>query len=485
MRIWKTITIGEFLKERPDRIKHEDANQLLLQRIKKIDFSGNIHLADKTETKTTMIVVKQGDLVISGINVEKGAIAVYEDNEDVLATIHYSSYEFDEQIIDIDFLKWFLMSTVFMDVLKEQVGGGIKTELKPKNFLPLSVKIPSLEIQMDIARKINSLKSEARNISESFIDTVKLVQSLRQSILQEAFQGNIVPQDNRDEPASFLLEKIKIEKENLIKDKKFKKEIPLPPIAEDEIPYELPQNWEWVRLGDVAIHSLGKMLDHQKNKGEYQKYLRNLNVKWFNFELEDILQMRFEKDKQEQFLVRKGDLLICEGGYPGRAAIWEEDYTIFIQKALHRVRFLFPNMNYYFLYFLFLSDINGTLKKYYTGSGIKHLTGKSLGKLLLPIPPINEQKRIVEKVDQLMALCTELERTVEQSMLESEMLMQAVLQEAFSATETEDNVVDFPVANINEIEDWEIAARSDGAIISDTKTKIKNRVSELLGKSQQ
>src|SRR5690554_734689 len=107
---WKEVTIGSFLRERPDRIEPNQANFLGLKRIEKIDFSGNIYLADNTSTRTNMILVKPGDLVISGINVAKGALAVYEGKEDVLATIHYSSYEFDKSVIDIEYLKWFLIS---------------------------------------------------------------------------------------------------------------------------------------------------------------------------------------------------------------------------------------------------------------------------------------------------------------------------------------------------------------------------------------
>ena len=137
--IWREITIGSFLKERKERIKPDQANSLGLKRIEKIDFSGNIYLANNTKTRTNMILVKPGDLVISGINVSKGALAVYEGTEDVLATIHYSSYEFDKSVIDIEYLKWFLTSNIFINILKEQVGGGIKTELKPKKFLPLKI----------------------------------------------------------------------------------------------------------------------------------------------------------------------------------------------------------------------------------------------------------------------------------------------------------------------------------------------------------
>ncbi len=99
---WEHTKLSEFLTERDGRIKYESANQLGLQRIKKIDFSGNIHLDAETDTKTDMIRVKNGDLVVSGINAAKGAIAVHAEDEDVLATIHYSAYEFNSDRISVE-----------------------------------------------------------------------------------------------------------------------------------------------------------------------------------------------------------------------------------------------------------------------------------------------------------------------------------------------------------------------------------------------
>ncbi len=98
-------------------------------------------------------------------------------------------------------------------------------------------------------------------------------------------------------------------------------------------------NWKTKKLGDISDMCLGKMLDKEKNKGEFEPYLANVNVRWGCFELTDLQQMRFEEHKQQRFGLEYGDLIICEGGEPGRCALWKDEVpNMKIQKALHRVR---------------------------------------------------------------------------------------------------------------------------------------------------
>src|SRR6185436_5870456 len=216
---WQKVLFSDFLTERKNRFKPKDVVALGLKRVDKINFSAEIFISDKP-TNTDMILVKKGDLLISGINAEKGAIAVYEGEKDVLASIHYSSYQFDKKKINIEYLKWFLISDTFRNLLKEQSGGGIKTELKAKHILPLQIDLPDLETQKEIVKTISS---GDKNYSEFFSELTTqqtLITQLRQSILQEAVQGKLVKparqlggQNKNDEPASELLKRIKAEKE--------------------------------------------------------------------------------------------------------------------------------------------------------------------------------------------------------------------------------------------------------------------------------
>lgn len=142
------------------------------------------------------------------------------------------------------------------------------------------------------------------------------------------------------------------------------------------------------------------MLDHAKNRGERKPYLRNLNVRWFEFDLSDVAEMRFETGEVERYSVKRGDLVICEGGYPGRAAIWNRDEPVFFQKALHRVRFHEKAFAKWCLYYLAFQDATGELRSQFTGTGIQHFTRETLAKFLLPTPPIHQVRRIVAILDE-------------------------------------------------------------------------------------
>ena len=248
---WKKTKISEFLTERKDRFKPDKANELGLPRIEKIDFGGTIYINNFKPTKTGMILVKNGDLVISGINVEKGALAIYKGETDALATIHYSSYTYDKDKIDIDFFKWYLQSNIFKNIIKEQVKGGIKTEIKPKTFINLEIILPDLTTQKQIASKLNKLEWNVKDLDFTCFCNKKLIYKLRQSILQDAIQGKLVPQNPNDEPASELLKKIKEEKEQLIKEGKLKRE-KLNYNNINQVPYELPNTWQWCKFYEIA-----------------------------------------------------------------------------------------------------------------------------------------------------------------------------------------------------------------------------------------
>ena len=220
------------------------------------------------------------------------------------------------------------------------------------------------------------------------------VKQLRQTILNLAVRGKLVAQDPTGEPISAVLAHRQIAISNLR-------------------PFDIPLSWAWVHVGAISKSRLGKMLDKAKNKGTPRRYLRNVNIRWCDFDLSDVLEMRFEDTELLEFSLQRGDILICEGGEPGRAAVWDErESNIYFQKAIHRVRFLNIVESHFFVIVLRSSADDGRLATYFTGTGIRHFTGRGLRAYVFPIAPIAEQRRIVAKVDELMAVCERLEASL-------------------------------------------------------------------------
>ncbi len=173
----------------------------------------------------------------------------------------------------------------------------------------------------------------------------------------------------------------------------------------------LPPDWQVKPVGEIADCVLGKMLDKSKHRsGTQRPYLRNINVRWWSVDLTDLLEMFFKDDELERYGVQRGDVLICEGGEPGRAAVWNGPEGMLIQKAIHRVR---PHKGTVLPEWIVMSLRHdtwaGRLDELFTGATIKHFTGQVLRAYAIPLPPLAEQKRIVARVDQLMALIDDLE----------------------------------------------------------------------------
>ncbi|MDC2357017.1 restriction endonuclease subunit S [Bacteroides ovatus] len=238
------------------------------------------------------------------------------------------------------------------------------------------------------------------------MDTKKL----RQKILDLAIRGKLVPQDPNDEPASVLLERIKEEKERLIKEGKIKKSKKTVSSDTPHYPYLLPNGWEWCRLNEIAESSLGKTLDKSRNTGKVYPYLCAINVKWNDFDLSVVKTIKLEDNEKERYQVLKGDLLICEGGDVGRSAIWDSNEPIYYQNALHRVRFFDNIVADFYLYLIWCYKNYNWIDDICNGVTIKHFTQDKINALYFPLPPVAEQQRIVAEIKRWFALIDQIEQ---------------------------------------------------------------------------
>ena len=192
------------------------------------------------------------------------------------------------------------------------------------------------------------------------------------------------------------------------------------------------RSWEQVLYSEIGTSKLGKMLDKAKNVGVSTPYLRNVNVRWFSFDLSDIYFMPASTAEIESLSVKPGDLFICEGGEPGRCAVWKEPNSeLIFQKALHRFR---PNgkvISEFLCYNLYYMSLNGVLEQYFTGTTIKHLTGQSLAKIPLSLPSITEQAEIVRILDSLFDKEQQAKDAAEAVLEKIDLLKKSILARAF------------------------------------------------------
>ncbi len=241
---------------------------------------------------------------------------------------------------------------------------------------------------------------------------------LRKSILQQAIQGRLTERDPADEPASELLKRIRAEKEKLIKEGKIKKEKPLPPITEDEIPFEIPENWEWVRLSQIITGTdAGKSPQCEErpcNRNEYGVIKTTAIQNGFFLPNENKVLPQSFQIQDNQFL-HQGDLLITRAGPKNRTGIMcvvdsYVDNLILSDKTV-RIMYMQGMINpYYVMMALNCPKVYYYVTKAMTGMAESqvNISQSKMKEFILPLPPLAEQERIVDRVNELLAMCDEM-----------------------------------------------------------------------------
>lgn len=255
-------------------------------------------------------------------------------------------------------------------------------------FLTFEIPAAPPEEQDRIVAKLDSLLECSKNVREELSHIPKLVERYKQAILASAFRSHLG--------------------------------------------HGSKTAWRIQPLYQFADLQLGKMLDKAKNKGIETPYLRNINVRWLNFDLSDLLEMRFTEAEKEKFAIRDGDIIICEGGEPGRAAIWKGgETTMKYQKALHRVR-LRPGYNQEWIaYQLYYLAKSGELADHFTGTTIKHLPKEALAEVEFLVPPESEQRRLVAAINRAFEVTERLLSESTRATGLVDRLDQAILRRAF------------------------------------------------------
>ena len=253
----------------------------------------------------------------------------------------------------------------------------------------------------------DKLEQQAKKLDGEIFD------KLKKSILHYAIQGKLVPQDSSDEPASVLLSKIKAEKEKLIKEGKIKKEKPLPPITDSEKPFDIPDSWQWVRLGELAT----KFTDGTHSTPKYVLAgVPFLSVKDMSRGFLDFSNTKFISEEEHEILYKrcnpeKGDLLITKVGTTGIPVIVDTDkqFSLFVSVALMKFSKRYLDVN--FLKELINSPlVQQQAQENTRGVGNKNWVLDDIRNTIVPLPPLNEKKRIVARIQELFSEIDKINR---------------------------------------------------------------------------
>lgn len=265
-------------------------------------------------------------------------------------------------------------------------------------FKLLPILLPPLAEQNRIVAEIKKWFALVDIIEQGKDDLQATIAQAKSKILDLAIHGKLIPQDPNDEPAIKLLKRVN----------------PSFTPCDNGQYGNIPTGWCMAQLGDLFDHNTGKALNKSviDNNGEYLSYLTTSNVYWDRFELTDIRSMFFKNAEIEKCTVKLGDLLVCEGGDIGRAAIWNEDYSICIQNHLHRLRAKDTSISHRLYMYVLMNYKNNHLIQG-NGIGLMGLSAKALHKIVVPMPPIREQKRIVKAVDEWFAKLSYIQLSIE------------------------------------------------------------------------
>lgn len=335
-------------------------------------------------------IIKKGEILIGmdgDFNVAKW------QSEDALLNQRVCVIKSTSKLLLDEFLFYYLPNP--LKRINDVTPSVTVKHLSTKTLEATPIAVPPVLEQQRIVDRIESLFAKLNEAKEKAQAALDSFETRKAAILHKAFTGELTA---------------KWRKENNV----------------------ILSGWETFTYSQLGNSKLGKMLDKAKNVGRPVAYLRNINVRWFSFDLDDLATMLASDDEISSLSVKQGDLFICEGGEPGRCAIWKDDNCdIIFQKALHRFR---PNekvIGSFLCYNLYFMSLNGTLEKYFTGTTIKHLTGQALAKIPIHLPSVAEQEMIVSILDSNFAKEQQAKETAENVLERINTLKKSILSRAF------------------------------------------------------
>ena len=335
--------------------------------------------------KVQPYLLQDGDILFArtGATVGKSYLV-----EGLLQPSIYASYLIRVQTSSVilpSYIKLFFESGYYWEQITLSSVGIGQPNVNGTTLAALSIPIPPYQEQQRISNEIKRLFSVIDELESNEDDLLKAIDKAKSKILDLAIHGKLVPQDPNDEPAIELLKRI---------NPKFE------PCKNELDDIQLPGSWCWTTLGNIFNHNTGKALNKSDSQeGSLLPYITTSNVYWNRFDLSEIKEMYFKDSEIDKCTITKGDLLVCEGGDIGRSAIWSFDYDICIQNHIHRLRAKGDVSHLLYLYVLMFYKWTDRIRG--NGIGLQGLSSRLLDIIIVPLPPYQEQLRIVAKIEEI------------------------------------------------------------------------------------
>ncbi len=350
----------------------------------------------------------------------------YQEGKFAVGSILCAIVPKDESVLSAEFLYHYLDLNKERELVSKMKGMANVT-LPIKEIENIPIPILTINEQLDFIEYYSTIENHSVEISSEITHQLDLIKDLRKAFLREAMQGLLVGNETQDgATGADLLAEIQTEKNQLVKEKKIKKPKPFAPIAEDELPYVIPENWTWCRLGEIIELKSGQDLtpSEYNDKGMGIPYVTGAS----NIEEGNLNINRWTAYPKS--IAEKGELLLTCKGTIGKMSILNIE-RVHIARQLMSIKcpYLFNNV-YYVQFVLYLSIKSFQIR---SKSLIPGIDRDMVLNELIPLPPLEIQERIVAKLDELMAVCDALETQVKQSQHTNEQLLQQVLREALGA----------------------------------------------------
>lgn len=435
---WGKVKLGSILTESKVISENPDTNKRIKVRLKVLGVEKR-GIENEVEGATKQFIRRAGQFIFGKQNFHKGAFGIVPDELDGFeSSSDLPAFDIDKSCLPEFLFYFFKQGNYYLELSK--IAYGVATQrINMKEFFELEIPLPDIEIQKQIISQFKTLENGGLKISSELTHQLDLIKQLRQAFLREAMQGKLIKSTNTKETGQQLLEKIKAEKAQLIAEKKLKKEKELPPITEDEIPFEIPENWAWCRLGEIcdtitkgsSPNWQGVQYVDSPEKGIL--FITSKNVDSFKIDLTKVTYVEAKFNEIEpRSILKKGDLLTnIVGASIGRTALYEFDDIANINQAVCILRIEHNLINKQFLLNLMNSNfVIDLMFKMQFAPGRANLSMGNVANFSIPLPALHEQEQIVSKLEELMAYCDSLEQSIKESQGYNEKLLQQVLREA-------------------------------------------------------